>query len=539
MISREFREALGDLVATVSKARFRIYREDVGVVKTTGDGIATVYGLPRAKAGELLDFKGGVKGLAFNLDRDAIGCILFGGYERVGAGQRVRSTGEVLRVPVGAGLVGRVVNPLGEPLDGGPRIYPDEYLPVEREAPAIIERYPVKEPLHTGIKSIDAMIPIGRGQRELIIGDRSTGKTAIALDAILNQRGGDVLCFYVSIGQKSSTTAKVVERLRRGDAMAYTTVVAADANESPGVKFIAPYAACSMAESFMRKGRHTLVIYDDLTKHAQVYREISLLMHRPPGREAYPGDIFYVHSRLLERASRLDEASGGGSLTALPIIQTEAGNIAAYIPTNVIGITDGQIYLDPDLFNTGFKPAIHIGKSVSRVGGKTQLPAMKELAGSLKLDYTQFQELESFVKFGAQVEEATRKAIERGQHIREILKQPQGKPVSVEYQCLIITAISSGKLDALPLDVMARFEGKLRTRASERIPEVLERIKGGEKLTEADRTLILELVDELVGEFSATEAATPVAAPARTTNTAAPVAAPPGATDTAPPTVEQ
>jgi F-type H+-transporting ATPase subunit alpha len=394
----------------------------------------------------------------------------------------VRRTGEIVRVPVGEACLGRVVNGLGEPIDGGPPLDPAAFYPVEREAPAIIDRQPVRQPLETGIKCIDVTIPIGRGQRELILGDRKLGKTTIAIDTILNQRGKDVLCVYVSVGQKSATAARVVNLLRERGAMDYTCVVVGSADDPPGLQFIAPYAGCSVAEYFMERGRDTLVVYDDLSKHADVYRELSLLLRRPPGREAYPGDVFYIHSRLLERSAKLADGLGGGSQTALPIVETRAQNIAAYIPTNLISITDGQLYLAPDLFNQGHRPAVDVGRSVSRIGGETQAAAMRQLGGPVRLEYSQFLELELFTKFGAQVERSTREAIERGRRIKEVLKQPPHDPWPMEEQVLVFFAAHEGLLDPVPVAEVAAFEEGLRGWARESVPEVMRAIASGRPL---------------------------------------------------------
>ncbi len=460
--------------------------DHVGLIERVGDGIAIVSGLPQAKLDELLEFPGGVRGLVFNLDEDSIGCLLLGESRDLAAGGEVRATGEIVRAPVGDELLGRVVSPLGDPLDGKGAINALRREPIENEAPPILDRRPVEVPLLTGIKSIDAMIPLGRGQRELIVGDRATGKTAIAVDAILNQRDTGVLCVYVAIGQKTSSVARLVQHLERHGAMAYSVVVVAGADAPPGLQYIAPYAACTMGEYFMATGRDVLIVYDDLTKHACSYREISLLLRRPPGREAFPGDVFYIHSRLLERATRLVEAKGGGSLTALPIVETQAKNLAAYIPTNLISITDGQIVLDPDLFDMGLKPAIDVGKSVSRVGGKTQLKGMRTVAGSLKLDYAQFAELELFTRFGASVEKETAAKIERGRRIREVLKQPRLDPVPVDYQIALLVAANEGILDALPVERVAAFERRLRERLRDIEPDIMRRLRDGEPIAEAD-----------------------------------------------------
>jgi len=432
--------------------------EDVGTVIQVGDGIARVYGLRQVMASELLEFPGGLMGVALNLEEDEIGAILFGPYEHLKEGDEVRRTGRVIEVPVGDELIGRVVNPLGEPLDGRGPVKTLRRRPLERKAPGVIDRRGVHQPLQTGLKAIDAMTPIGRGQRELIIGDRQTGKTALAIDTILNQKGQDVICIYVAIGQKASTVAGVVEVLREHGAMDYTIVVAASAADPAPLLYIAPYAGCAMGEEFMFNGRHALVVYDDLTKHATAYREVSLLLRRPPGREAFPGDIFYLHSRLLERAAKLSDEEGGGSLTALPIVETQAGDISAYIPTNVISITDGQIYLETDLFYAGVRPAINVGRSVSRVGGDAQVKMMKQVAGSLRLDLSQYRELAAFAQFGSELDRATRARLIRGERLVEILKQDQYEPMPVVDEVMAIFAGVNGFLDDLPVELVRPFE---------------------------------------------------------------------------------
>ncbi len=432
--------------------------EEVGEVIYVGDGIARIYGLEKVMAGELIEFPGNVYGMALNLEEDNVGCILFGSDTHIREGDSVRRTGRIMEVPVGEELLGRVVNPLGQPMDGKGPINAKQFNPIERKAPGVIYRRPVKEPLQTGLKSIDSMIPIGRGQRELIIGDRQTGKTAIAVDTIINQKNSDVVCIYVAIGQKGSTIAKVVQTLESNGAMDHTIVIASMAEQPAPLLYAAPYAGAAMGEYFRDNGKHALVIYDDLTKHAWAYRQVSLLLRRPPGREAYPGDVFYLHSRLLERAAKLNDELGGGSLTALPIIETQAGDISAYIPTNVISITDGQIYLETDLFYAGFRPAINAGLSVSRVGGNAQIKAMKQVAGRLRLDLAQFRELEAFVKFGSDLDKATMDQIVRGQHIREILKQDQYQPLPVEKQIAIIYMGIHGYLDKVPLGKIKNLE---------------------------------------------------------------------------------
>ncbi|MFH1672023.1 MAG: F0F1 ATP synthase subunit alpha [Pseudomonadota bacterium] len=501
MLDNRLKHTFEAIDSAVSKFSFELIEEKVGIVNSVGDGIAMISGLRDARADEILLFPQNVRGLVFNLDRDEIGCILLDTTEKVHAGDKVRSAGDVLKVPVGKGVVGRVITPMGDPLDGKGPIPVERYEPIEREAARIVDRQEVTQPLETGIKSIDVMIPIGRGQRELILGDRRVGKTAIAIDTILNQKNKGVFCFYVGIGQKSSSTAQLIDTLKERDALEYTTVVVAGADTPPGLQYIAPYAACSMAEYFMESGEHALIIYDDLTKHANVYRELSLLLRRPPGREAYPGDIFYIHSRLLERAARLNNQKGGGTLTALPIIETQAQNISAYIPTNLISITDGQIYLDPILFNQGHKPAVDIGKSVSRVGGKTQIPAMKELGGRLKLDYSQFLELEIFTQFGAKVEDSTQKAIEKGRRIKEVLKQPRYEPLSLAEQVLIMFAASRNLLAELGLKQIHTFELEIRKNAQTRIPEILNKIESGSPLTDEDKGMMEKIVLEGVENF--------------------------------------
>ncbi len=431
---------------------------ETGKVLSTGDGIARIYGLEKAAVGELLEFPNDIFGMVLNLDEDNVGAALFGDAQEIGEGDEVKRTGRIAEVPVGPQMLGRVVNALGQPIDGKGELGASETRRVELKAPGIVERQPVKEPLQTGLKAIDSLIPIGRGQRELIIGDRQTGKTAIAVDTIINQKGGDVKCIYVAIGQKRSTVAQVAERLQRAGAMEYTTIVAATASESAPLQFIAPYSGCAIGEYFRDNGQHALIIYDDLSKQAVAYRQLSLLLRRPPGREAYPGDVFYVHSRLLERAAKMSDARGGGSLTALPIIETQAGDVSAYIPTNVISITDGQIFLETDLFNSGVRPAVNPGISVSRVGGSAQIKAMRQVAGSLRLDLAQFRELQAFAQFGSDLDAATQSQLSRGSRLVEILKQKQYEPLSVDRQVVIIFAATKGHLDDLDESVLARFE---------------------------------------------------------------------------------
>jgi F-type H+-transporting ATPase subunit alpha len=435
---------------------------EVGTVLQVGDGIARIHGLENCVSLERLELEHGVVGIAFNLEEDNVGTALFGEWQHVKEGEPVRRTGEVMSVPVGEGLLGRVVDPLGEPLDGLGPIEATERRSLEWKAPGVISRQPVKEPLQTGLKAIDSMIPVGRGQRELIIGDRSTGKTAIAIDTILNQRGADVICVYVAIGQKGSTVVQVVERLRDAGAMEYTIVVSAPAQEAAPIKWMAPFAGCAMAEHFLYDGKHALVIYDDLSKHADSYRQLSLLLRRPPGREAFPGDVFYLHSRLLERACKLSDDLGGGSLTALPIIETQAGDIAAYIPTNVISITDGQIFLESSLFFSGVRPAINVGTSVSRVGGNAQKRAMRQVAGRLRLDLAQYRELEAFAQFGSELDQATQQALGRGERMVATLNQPQYQPWPLEEQVVAIYAGINGFLDTIPVPQVPRFHDELR-----------------------------------------------------------------------------
>jgi F-type H+-transporting ATPase subunit alpha len=437
---------------------------EVGTVLQVGDGIARIYGLENAVALEMLELEHGVTGLAFNLEEDNVGAALFGEWEHVAEGEPARRTGRVASVPVGEELIGRIVDPLGHPQDGGPPIQSSERRPLEFKAPGVVERQPVKEPVQTGLKAIDSMIPIGRGQRELIIGDRSTGKTAILVDTILNQRGEDMICIYVAIGQKASTVRQVYERLKDEGAMEYTIIVMAPADKAAPIKWMAPYAGCAMGEYFMFDGRHALCMYDDLSKHADAYRQMSLLLRRPPGREAFPGDVFYLHSRLLERACKLGDDLGGGSLTALPVIETQAGDVSAYIPTNVISITDGQIFLEADLFFSGVKPAINVGISVSRVGGNAQTKAMKQVAGRLRLELAQYRELEAFAQFGSELDQATQSTLARGERMVATLNQPQYAPWPVEEQVVAIFAGVNGYLDEVPVADVPRFQDELRER---------------------------------------------------------------------------
>ena len=474
---------------------------EVGTITSVSTGIAQISGLPGVGFEELVQFPGNVFGIAFNVDADEVGVVLLGEYWHLHAGDEVERTGRVMDTAVGIGLLGRVIDPLGQPLDGNGPVIADERLPIERPAPAIMDRAPVTVPLQTGLKVVDALIPIGRGQRELILGDRQTGKTAMAIDTILNQRGKDVLCVYCAIGQRASAVAKAVAILQSKGAMDYTVVMVTEGNDPPGLAYIAPYAATSIAEHFMELGRDVLIVYDDLTHHARAYRELSLLLRRPPGREAFPGDIFYIHSRLLERATHLREGRGGGSLTALPIIETEAQDISAYIPTNLISITDGQIYLSPSLFELGVLPAVDVGKSVSRVGGKTQLAAYRAVAGDLKLAYAQFEELESFARFGAHVDEDTRKIIEHGRRIRACLKQSEFAPVSVTAQIAILLALTSALFDEVQLDWMTDAELAVRKAAAKLPFAISERLESGQKLSDEDRETIIQIVRETLTPF--------------------------------------
>jgi F-type H+-transporting ATPase subunit alpha len=450
---------------------------ETGRVLSTGDGIARIYGLDKAAAGELLEFPHNIYGLVLNLEEDNVGAAVFGEAHEIKEGDEVRRTNRIAEVPVGDALLGRVVDALGQPIDGKGPIDASENRRIELKAPGIVARQPVKEPLQTGIKAIDAMIPIGRGQRELIIGDRQTGKTAVAIDTIINQRGGDMVCIYVAIGQKRSTVAQVVERLARYGAMDYTIVVAATASDPAPLQFIAPYSGCAMGEFFRDNRRHAVVIYDDLSKHAVAYRQLSLLLRRPPGREAYPGDVFYLHSRLLERAAKMSDERGGGSLTALPIIETQAGDVSAYIPTNVISITDGQIFLETDLFYSGVRPAVNVGISVSRVGGSAQIKAMRQVAGSLRIELAQYREMAAFAQFGSDLDAATQKQLARGSRLVEVLKQGQYEPLPVERQALVIYAATNGYVDHLPEAAVRRYEAELYRFVDNRHPDLFEQIR--------------------------------------------------------------
>ena len=469
---------------------------DVGTVVTVGDGIAHIHGLENCMAGELLEFPGGVQGMAQNLEEELVGAVILGSDQNIREGDTVKRTKRIVEVPVGEAMLGRVVDALGKPIDGKGAIETKESRPIEMPAPGIIERAPVNVPLQTGIKAIDSMIPIGRGQRELIIGDRQTGKTAICLDTIINQKGTGVICIYVAIGQKRSTVAQVAETLAANGAMDYTCIVAATASESAPLQYIAPYAGCSIGEFFMHKGKDVLVIYDDLSKHAVAYRALSLLLHRPPGREAYPGDVFYLHSRLLERASRLSDDLGGGSLTALPIIETQAGDVSAYIPTNVISITDGQIYLETEMFNSGFRPAINAGLSVSRVGGAAQIKAIKKIAAPIRVELAQYRELASFAQFGSELDAATTEQLAQGERIREVLKQPQYQPMPVEYQVIIIYAATRKHLLDIPVADVLAFEKDLFKYIDSKYPEIPAAIRDTRVLSEDTEALLVKAIKE-------------------------------------------
>ena len=493
LIKRQIEEFGGDLTLV-----------DVGTVVQVGDGIASIQGLQGVRSNELLDFGNDVLGLAMNLESDLVGAAILGDPNVVKEGDRVRSTGQIIEVPVGDALIGRVVDPLGRPLDGKGPVNTTSTRPVEQVAPNVVVRKSVDTPVQTGIKAIDSMIPIGRGQRELIIGDRSTGKSAIAIDAIINQKGGDLICIYVAIGQKQGKVAQVVGTLEENDAMAHTIVVNAGSSDSAPLQFIAPYAGCAMGEEFMAQGKDVLIVYDDLTKHAWAYRQMSLLLRRPAGREAYPGDVFYLHSRLLERAARLDDDHGGGSITALPIIETQAGDVSAYIPTNVISITDGQIYLEPELFNSGIRPAVNVGLSVSRVGGAAQTRAVRRVAGRLRLDLAQYRELASFAQFGtADLDASTRAQLARGQLSTEVLKQAQYRPMSLENEVVILFAVNSGLMDDIPLDRCAAFEDQLLRYVSSTYPEITQNLVEVRDVTEEIETGLTQAITEFKATFSA------------------------------------
>jgi len=500
-ISKIIKEQIGSFAVDVDVA-------EVGTVTSIGDGIARLHGCQRAMAGEMLEFPHGVIGVALNLEEDSIGAVLLGEYREIREGDPVKRTGRIISVPVGEEMLGRVVNALGQPIDGKGPILAQKFAPVERLAPGVVDRQPVREPMQTGLKAIDGMVPIGRGQRELIIGDRQTGKTAVALDTILNQKDTGVICIYNAIGQKQSTVAQVVRTLEEADAMRYSIVVAATASDPAPMLYISPYAATTMGEYFRDSGRHALLVYDDLSKHAQAYREISLLLRRPPGREAYPGDVFYLHSRLLERAAKLNDANGGGSLTSLPIIETQAGDLSAYIPTNVISITDGQIFLESDLFNQGVRPAINVGNSVSRVGGSAQIKAMRQVAGTLRLDLAQYRELAAFAQFGSSdLDKATQQQLNRGARLVEILKQPQYQPLPVEQQVVIVYAGTNGYLDGIEVADVQRAEEELHRFMGTRFSTLLSDIRQKKTLDDAIKSQLNAALNEFNEQFAASAAA--------------------------------
>ena len=493
-------------VSSIIKSEIENYKKSLdvktsGSVLEVGDGIARIYGLSNAKAGELLEFTDGIMGMVLNLEENNVGAVILGDFSRIKEGSEVKATGRIVSVPAGENFLGRVVNALGQPIDGKGDIEPVKYMELERKASGIISRKPVSEPLQTGIKSIDGMVPIGRGQRELIIGDRQTGKTAIAVDAIINQKGTGVKCIYVAIGQKRSTVAQIYKKLEDLGAMEYTTIVAATASEAAPLQYMAPYAGVAMGEYLMDKGEHVLIIYDDLSKHAVAYREMSLLLKRPPGREAYPGDVFYLHSRLLERAAKLSDELGGGSITALPIIETQAGDVSAYIPTNVISITDGQIFLDSQLFNSGFRPAIDAGISVSRVGGSAQIKAMKQVAAKVKLELAQYTELLTFAQFGSDLDKATKAQLERGHRIMAVLKQPQNRPYAVERQVISFFAVTNGFLDSIPVDEVSRFENEL-LKELENTTTILDEIREKKALDKELEAKIREAIEAFKKNFN-------------------------------------
>jgi F-type H+-transporting ATPase subunit alpha len=500
-VTCSFEQSFGLISQALEAFEPEMKTREIGTIQSVSVGIATVTGLPGIGFDELIQFPGGILGIAFNVDPDEIGVVLLGECEHLHAGDEVERTGRVTDVPVGKALLGRVINPLGKPLDGLGPIESTQRLPIERPARPIMDRAAVSIPLQTGLVIIDALIPIGRGQRELILGDRQTGKSAIAIDTILNQKGQDVVCVYCAIGQRASAVAKVIAALRQHGAMDYSVVVVVEGNEPPGLNFVAPYAATSIAEQFMDEGKDVLIVYDDLTHHARAYRELSLLLRRPPGREAFPGDIFYIHSRLLERATHLRDNLGGGSLTALPIIETEAQDISAYIPTNLISITDGQIYLSPTLFELGVLPAVDVGKSVSRVGGQAQRAAYRGVAGDMKLAYAQFSELESFTKFGTRLDEQSRKVIDHGQRIRAILEQSELQPVSLDEQLVVLVAVTANLLDNIPLDQMDEVKKALK-KAVQVIPgEIRGRFSGKSELSNDDKNLIIQVIKKAIEEF--------------------------------------
>src|SRR5437763_1916529 len=499
-ISKIIREQIGSYAVDVDVA-------EVGSIISVGDGIARLHGVDNAMAGEMLEFPHGVFGIALNLEEESVGAVLLGEFNEIKEGDLVKRTGRIISVPVGDELLGRVVNSLGQPVDGKGPIVSKQFSPIERRAPGVVDRQPVREPLQTGLKAIDSMVPIGRGQRELIIGDRQTGKTAIAVDTIINQKDKDVVCIYCAIGQKQSTIAQVVRTLEEADALRYSIIVAAAAADPAPLLYVSPYSACAMGEFFRDSGRHALCVYDDLSKHAQAYREISLLLRRPPGREAYPGDVFYLHSRLLERAAKLRPELGGGSLTALPVIETQAGDLSAYIPTNVISITDGQIFLESDLFNQGVRPAINVGNSVSRVGGSAQIKAMRQVAGSLRLDLAQYRELAAFAQFGSDLDKATQAQLNRGARLVEILKQPQYEPVPVERQVALVYAGTNGNLDNVALTDVRAFEVELYKFIETRHSGALKTLAEKKQIDDALKADINAALKEFNQQFAARKAA--------------------------------
>ena len=501
-------EIRAEEISEIIRKQIKEYGTEVAVAETgtiisIGDGIARIHGLDKAMAGELLEFPGGISGMVLNLEEDNVGAAILGEFSEIKEGDTVKRTGKIVEVPVGEALIGRVVNALGEPIDGKGPINTDTFGKVEVKAPGIVQRKSVHEPMQTGLKAIDSMVPIGRGQRELIIGDRQTGKTAVAIDTIINQKGGDVVCIYVAIGQKRSTVAQVVSKLTEHGAMDYTIIVAATASEPAPLQFISPYTGVTMGEFFRDSGRHALIIYDDLSKQAVAYRQLSLLLRRPPGREAYPGDVFYLHSRLLERACKVSDACGAGSLTALPIIETQAGDVSAYIPTNVISITDGQIYLESDLFYSGVRPAINVGLSVSRVGGSAQVKAMKQVAGTLRLSLAQYREMAAFAQFGSDLDKATQMQLARGERLVEILKQPQYKPVPNEKQVLIIFAANNGFIDEYPVAALRRYESELYSFFDSRKADVLTELRDKKAIDDDLKGKIVAALDEFKKEFTA------------------------------------
>ena len=501
-------EIRAEEISEIIRKQIKEYGKEVEVAETgtiisIGDGIARIHGLDKAMAGELLEFPGGISGMVLNLEEDNVGAAILGEFSEIKEGDTVKRTGRIVEVPVGEALIGRVVNAIGQPIDGKGPINTDKFSKVEVKAPGIVQRKSVHQPMQTGLKAIDSMVPIGRGQRELIIGDRQTGKTAVAIDTIINQKGGDVVCIYVAIGQKRSTVAQVVSKLQEHGAMDYTIIVAATASEPAPLQFIAPYTGVTMGEFFRDSGKHALIIYDDLSKQAVAYRQLSLLLRRPPGREAYPGDVFYLHSRLLERACKVSDACGAGSLTALPIIETQAGDVSAYIPTNVISITDGQIYLESDLFYSGVRPAINVGLSVSRVGGSAQVKAMKQVAGTLRLSLAQYREMAAFAQFGSDLDKATQMQLARGERLVEILKQPQYKPIPNEKQVLIIFAANNGFLDDYPVASLRRYESELYTFFDTRKSDILTELRDKKAIDDDLKGKIVAALDEFKKEFTA------------------------------------